>query len=123
MKSHTEMPVQLKTRLSMRCSTSTGKCWGKAIGNVDALRAQRPVHERHAPTVSETQSLVASVCNEGGYPTNLVARLLYGCGLRVTEPLNLRIKDIDLEAALSASEVPKEAKTGLCLCRPASFPN
>jgi integrase len=32
------------------------------------------------------------------YPTNLIARLLYGCGLRVTEPLNLRIKDVDLPA-------------------------
>jgi integrase len=33
----------------------------------------------------------------GGYPTNLIARLLYGCGLRVSEPLNLRIKDVNLE--------------------------
>ncbi len=23
--------------------------------------------------------------------------MLYGCGLRVTEPLNLRIKDVDLQ--------------------------
>ncbi len=30
------------------------------------------------------------------YPTNLIARMLYGCGLRVSEPLNLRIKDVDL---------------------------
>ena len=29
--------------------------------------------------------------------TNLIARMLYGCGLRVSEPLNLRIKDVDLE--------------------------
>jgi integrase len=35
--------------------------------------------------------------NEGGYPSNLIARMLYGCGLRVTEPLNLRSKDLDLE--------------------------
>jgi integrase len=32
------------------------------------------------------------------YPTNLVSRMLYGCGLRVSEPLNLRIKDVDLGA-------------------------
>jgi integrase len=31
------------------------------------------------------------------YPTNLIARLIYGCGLRVCEPLNLRIKDLNLE--------------------------
>jgi integron integrase len=70
---------------------------GQPIGDINALRAKRPVHERHAPTVSETQSLLQTIRNEGGYPTNLIARLLYGCGLRVTEPLNLRIKDLNLE--------------------------
>jgi integrase len=35
----------------------------------------------------------------GGYPTRLVVRLLYGCGLRVSEPLELRIKDVDLAGA------------------------
>jgi integrase len=61
------------------------------------LRDKRPVHERHAPPVSETQALLRVIRNEGGYPTNLIACLLYGCGLRVSEPLNLRIKDVDLE--------------------------
>lgn len=70
---------------------------GQSIGNVNALRAKRPVQERHAPTVSETQRLLQTIRNEGGYPTHLVARMLYGCGLRVTEPLNLRIKDLNLE--------------------------
>jgi integrase len=36
------------------------------------------------------------VRNVGGYPINLIVRMLYGCGLRVTEPLGVRIKDIDL---------------------------
>ena len=67
------------------------------IANVNALRATRPVHERYSPTVSETHSLLQTTPNQGGYPTNFIARLLYGCGLRVSEPLNLRIKDIDLE--------------------------
>ena len=35
--------------------------------------------------------------DEAGYPTNLIARMLYGCGLRVAEPLNLRIKDVNLD--------------------------
>jgi integron integrase len=69
----------------------------QSIGNVNALRAKRPVQERHAPTVSETQLLLQTIRNEGGYPTNLIARMLYGCGLRITEPLNLRIKDANLE--------------------------
>jgi hypothetical protein len=59
------------------------------LGNVRALRASRPVHERYSPNVSETQALLQTVPNQGGYPTHLVARMLYGCGLRVSEPLNL----------------------------------
>ena len=67
------------------------------IKDVDALRASRPAHLRHAPTVAETQALLSAIPNHGGYPTNLIARMIYGCGLRVTEPLNLRIKDLDLD--------------------------
>lgn len=70
---------------------------GQPLGNVKALRATRPVHERHAPNVAETQAILQTVRNHAGYPTNLIARMLYGCGLRVSEPLNLRIKDVDLE--------------------------
>jgi integrase len=67
------------------------------LQNINALRARRPAHERHAPTVAETQALLQTVRDRAGYPTSLIARLLYGCGLRVAEPLNLRIKDVKLE--------------------------
>lgn len=70
---------------------------GKPLQKVDALRASRPSHVRHAPSVKETRELLAAVRNVGGYPTNLIVRLIYGCGLRVTEPLNLRIKDVGLD--------------------------
>jgi integrase len=63
----------------------------------NALRAKRPVHARHAPTVTETQLLLQALHDVDGYPTNLIARLLYGCGLRISEPLNLRIKALNLE--------------------------
>src|SRR3974390_913014 len=66
---------------------------GKPLQGIDALRAKRPPRMRHAPTVAQIQALLQSVPDISGYPTNLVARLLYGCGLRVAEPLNLRIKD------------------------------
>jgi hypothetical protein len=29
--------------------------------------------------VGETQLLLQTIRNEGGYPTNLIARMLYGC--------------------------------------------
>jgi integrase len=51
---------------------------------------------RTAPSLEHTRALLRTVRDVGGYPTNLIARLLYGCGLRVSEPLNLRIKDVDL---------------------------
>jgi integron integrase len=70
---------------------------GQPLQGIDALRAKRPAHLRHAPTVADTQALLQTVQDVAGYPTNLIARLLYGCGLRVAEPLNLRIKDVDLE--------------------------
>jgi len=67
------------------------------LQGIDALRATRPVHLRHAPTIEETQALLRTVRDAAGYPTNLITRLLYGCGLRVVEPLSLRIKDVNLK--------------------------
>jgi integrase len=68
-----------------------------ALGNVDALRATRPASLRHAPTVQETADLLRNVRDVAGYPTRLIVRLLYGCGLRVSEPLNLRVKDLNFD--------------------------
>ncbi|MCL4181168.1 MAG: tyrosine-type recombinase/integrase [Verrucomicrobia bacterium] len=69
---------------------------GQPLQGVDAFRAHRPAHIRHAPSIAETQALLSAIRNVGGYPTDLVARMLYGCGLRVSEPLNLRIKDVNI---------------------------
>lgn len=66
------------------------------LGRVEALRANRPVRLRECPSVDETRALLAAVGDVHGYPTRLIAHLIYGCGLRVTEPCNLRIKDVDL---------------------------
>lgn len=69
---------------------------GQPLGRVDALRARRPVQVREAPTVEEVRGLLAQVKDVNGYPTRLITHLLYGCGLRVTEPCNLRVKDVAL---------------------------
>jgi integron integrase len=58
---------------------------------VHAVRAHR---SRHLPTVlskQEVQQLLA--CLNGTH--QLMAKLLYGCGLRLLECLQLRVKDID----------------------------
>ncbi len=60
---------------------------------IDALRAKT---SRRLPTVlsqGETQALLKAL---SGKP-QLVARLLYGSGLRLMESLRLRVKDIDFE--------------------------
>jgi integron integrase len=99
---------------------------GQPLRDVNALRATRPTRLRTAPSIEHAQALLKTIRNLGGYPTNLIARLLYGCGLRVSEPLNLRIKDVDIRrsrlcirgakggkdrvVALPASLIPEIAK-------------
>ena len=59
--------------------------------NIQALRAQE---RKHIPTVltkEEVQDVIEKI--NGVY--NLVVSLMYGCGLRMKEVLNLRVKDID----------------------------
>jgi integrase len=58
-----------------------------------ALRAQRA---QHLPTVL-SKSEVNQVLSGTLGLLQQVARLLYGCGLRLMECLRLRVKDIDFE--------------------------
>jgi integrase len=61
---------------------------------VDSLRAKKPVHLRYAPDMAEVRALLKATPDVGDYPTRLIVHLIYGCGLRVSEPLNLRVKDV-----------------------------
>ena len=71
---------------------------GVPVGEIEAGRARRTERVRAALPVGETRAVLGAVEDVGGYPTRLVALLLYGAGLRVTEPLELRLKDVDLAA-------------------------
>ena len=58
---------------------------------LDAIRAKRP---KHVPTVlSKAEARRVLECIQGPY--QLMARLLYGSGLRSSECLRLRVKDLD----------------------------
>ena len=68
---------------------------GEKLPEIQALRAKQSRHKRTALPKAQTMALLNAVEDVGGYPTRLVAWLLYGCALRVSEPLNLRIKDVN----------------------------
>ena len=59
--------------------------------NIQALRAQE---RKHIPQVL-TKDEVKTVLDNIALPYKLLVSLMYGCGLRMNEALNLRLKDID----------------------------
>ena len=59
--------------------------------NIQALRAQERKHIPQVLTREEVQKVIAELA--GTY--QLIVQMMYGCGLRMQEALNLRIKDID----------------------------
>jgi len=65
------------------------------LGRFDAVRARRP---KRLPVVLAPDEVAAVLaCVEGGEGAfRLMARLLYGCGLRLMECCALRVKDIEL---------------------------
>jgi len=64
--------------------------------DLDEIKALRPRESKHLPTVL-TQQEVHKILPLLQGEMRLMAKLLYGSGLRVSECLNLRIKDIDFE--------------------------
>lgn len=59
--------------------------------NIQALRAQE---RKHIPVVLTKEEVSAVLVNLNGV-YELMVTLMYGCGLRMQEVLNLRVKDID----------------------------
>jgi integron integrase len=59
----------------------------------DIVRAKRP---RRIPTVL-TEAEVDALLSRMEGPTGLMARLMYGTGMRLSECVSLRVKDVDLE--------------------------
>jgi len=59
--------------------------------NIQALRAQE---RKHIPVVL-TKDEVKSVLQNIPMDYSLLVHLMYGCGLRMNEVLNLRVKDVD----------------------------
>jgi integron integrase len=83
---------------------------GTPLGDIAALRAKRPATLRNAPSVAEARALMGAVRDIHGYPVRLLVYLLYGCGLRVSEPCNLRVQDVDLVGSRLTLRAAKGSK-------------
>ncbi len=59
--------------------------------NIQALRAKERKHIPVVLTIDEVKSIILNM--SGIY--QLIVKLMYGCGLRMKEAQNIRIKDID----------------------------
>jgi integrase len=66
----------------------------RPLGEVDALRAKRPSRERISPSREQIRRLRSAVEDRPNTPARLLVDLLYGCGMRVSEPLELRVMDV-----------------------------
>lgn len=75
-------------------------CWfykcvlNRPMQAVDALRASKPARVRTALPVQDVLRLLDDVSDVSGYPTRMVTRMLYSCGMRLCDAVNLRVKDI-----------------------------
>jgi integron integrase len=71
-------------------------CLHKDLGELDTVRATK---RRRLPVVFTVKELAAVFEHLTGTAL-LMARLTYGCGLRLTECLGLRVQDIDMERGI-----------------------
>ena len=88
---------------------------GRPLETLDLSRATRP---RRLPTVlsqTDTARLLAALTEP---PADLIARLLYGSGLRLAEALRLRIKDLDFERGALTVRSGKGDKDRLTMLPP-----
>lgn len=86
------------------------------IGNVDAVRARPSKYLPVVLTENETKALLDAMSGE----YQLIARVLYGGGLRLMEGLRLRVKDVDFERrAITVRETKSNRDRETCL--PASI--
>lgn len=83
---------------------------GIELSKVNGLRAKKYQHVRIAPARDQVAKLLAAVKDSGGYPIRLIVRLIYGCGLRLNEALEVRVKDLMLNQARVVIRASKGCK-------------
>jgi integrase len=82
------------------------------LGEIHALRAKKPFRERISPSREQVRLLRGAMEDTSVTPARLLVDLLYGCGMRVSEPVELRIKDVLWEEGATGHLVIRGAKGG-----------
>jgi len=85
---------------------------GRDPGQLDAF--ERPARRRNVPSVLSREECVRLFEQLDG-TTRLMAELMYGAGLRLSELLRLRVKDVDLERLQLAVRAGKGNKDRLTM--------
>lgn len=81
------------------------------------VRAKRPLRLPTVLSLEEVEALLSRVSGKAGLVAGLVARLLYGTGMRVMEGVRLRVKDVDfLRGEITVRDGKARAATTVSPC-------
>ena len=79
------------------------------MGRIEAIRANKG---KQIPTVMSEEEVSSVFCELNGVH-RVIAKLLYGCGMRISEAIRLRVKDIDFDNRLIEIHQSKGGKSRL----------
>jgi len=68
----------------------------REMGKIEAIRAKK---NKYIPTIMSPEEISSVLAGLKG-PNLVIAKLLYGCGMRISEALRLRVKDLDFANGL-----------------------
>ena len=68
----------------------------REMGKIEAIRAKK---HKYIPTIMSPEEVSTVLANLTGQH-RVIAKLLYGCGMRISEALRLRVKDLDFANGL-----------------------
>jgi integrase len=98
-----KMVLEKDCSVSAQSVAFNAVCWfykdvlRRPLKDVDGLRATKPVQVRTALPQNEVMALLADVRDVSGYPTHFIVRMIYSCGMRLGDSVNLRVKDLVFE--------------------------
>ncbi len=93
----------------MHCASSLNLCCKRDVGRIEAIRASKG---KQIPTVMSPPE-VSTILDQLVGVYRIIAGLLYGCGLRISEAISLRFKDIDFDNRLIEIHQSKGDKSRL----------